>query len=192
MTTKETAREKLHRAALELFTERGYEATTAADIAARVGVTERTFFRHFPDKREVLFGGEELLNHAVTSGIEALAPGASLLDGLCDVLVDRVVPVFVDREESARARAVIVAGSAALREREIAKAESLREAIADALIHRGVTERIAHLAAATTTAVLHQAVGEWFARPGARLADLVTEAFDAAATLHCVTLASPG
>ncbi len=69
MNDEADARTRLQRAALELFREHGYDRTTAAGIAARAGVTERTFFRYFPDKREVLFDGEAVLRTALTASV---------------------------------------------------------------------------------------------------------------------------
>ena len=71
------ARERLQAAALELFATRGYEQTTAAEIAQSVGLTERTFFRHFSDKREVLFYGGEQFLQGFVDGVDAAPPGAS-------------------------------------------------------------------------------------------------------------------
>ena len=71
------ARERLQAAALELFATRGFEQTTAAEIAQSVGLTERTFFRHFSDKREVLFYGQEQFLQAFLDGVQAAPPGAA-------------------------------------------------------------------------------------------------------------------
>src|SRR6202035_2298884 len=80
------ARGRLEQAALELYLERGFEQTTVAEIAKRAGLTERTFFRHFADKREVLFSGagalEELLVSAVAGAPESSAPMAAVAAGL--------------------------------------------------------------------------------------------------------------
>src|SRR5476649_2948995 len=84
--SREDARHRLKTAALELYRERGYDRATAAEIAAQVGVTERTFFRHFPDKREVLFDGEAalhaILSTAITEAPAALGPMAVVLSAL--------------------------------------------------------------------------------------------------------------
>src|SRR5689334_17156297 len=80
------ARERLRAAAMELYISRGYEKTTAADIAQAVGLTERTFFRHFADKREVLFSGQEMLEQAFLDGVAAAPPGAAPLDLVASAL----------------------------------------------------------------------------------------------------------
>src|ERR1700712_466964 len=72
------ARERLETAALDLFAENGYEATTVAQIADRAGLNRATFFRHFADKREVLFGGEDLLAGLFADAIRVAPPGATL------------------------------------------------------------------------------------------------------------------
>ncbi len=78
------ARERLQAAALDLFAARGFEQTTAADIAASVGLTERTFFRYFADKREVLFDGQELLHGAFVKGVGAAPEAASVVDTVAE------------------------------------------------------------------------------------------------------------
>src|ERR1700754_2329756 len=65
------ARERLETAALELFAENGYDETTVAQIADRAGLNRATFFRHFADKREVLFGGEDLLAGLFADGVRS-------------------------------------------------------------------------------------------------------------------------
>ena len=80
--SEDDLRGRLQRTALELFRERGYDRTTAAEIAARTGVTERTFFRYFPDKREVLFHGEAVLRTALITSIADAPDGLSPLDML--------------------------------------------------------------------------------------------------------------
>src|SRR5580693_9626125 len=75
-------RERLERAALTLFVEHGYDATTVAGIADRAGLTKSTFFRHFADKREVLFGGQDLLAGMFSDAIAAAPPAATSVDWL--------------------------------------------------------------------------------------------------------------
>src|SRR5579864_33582 len=114
------ARGRLERAALELYVERGFEQTTVAEIASRAGLTERTFFRHFADKREVLFGGagalQELLVHAVASTPDAMAP----LDAVMEALV-AAGALLQERHAYARQRQIVIASHAELRERELIK-----------------------------------------------------------------------
>ena len=74
------ARGRLMQAALELYGERGFEQTTVAEIAQRAGLTERTFFRHFADKREVLFSGE--VDDLVLSALADARPSAAPIDAI--------------------------------------------------------------------------------------------------------------
>src|SRR5580704_11732687 len=76
------SRGRLQEAALALYTERGFDQTTAAEIAARAGLTERTFFRHFADKREVLFGGSALLQERIVSGVAGAPAGCTPLEAV--------------------------------------------------------------------------------------------------------------
>src|SRR5689334_608251 len=119
------AKSRLERAALELFAEHGFEQTTVAEIAERAGVTARTFFRHFSDKREVLFAGQEGLTAAFVSAIAAAPPDASpsalvarALDGLA-----RFFPA--ERRDFARRRHAVVAAHPGLQERELHKLSGL-------------------------------------------------------------------
>src|SRR5689334_10481885 len=95
------ARERLERAALALFVEHGYDATTVAEIADRAGLTKSTFFRHFADKREVLFGGQDMLAERFTEAIAAAAPAATTMDCLAAALAASAVAFTADRHDLA-------------------------------------------------------------------------------------------
>ncbi len=114
------SRERLQEAALVLFSERGFDQTTAAQIAERAGLTERTFFRHFTDKREVLFAGSDLLRDRIVEGVAGAAQADGALDAVCRGL-DAGAAILGDfrRDLSLRRHAVIA--DPELRERELAK-----------------------------------------------------------------------
>src|SRR5712691_4586455 len=154
------ARGRLERAALELFIERGFEQTTVAEIAKRAGLTERTFFRHFADKREVLFWGagtlQEFLVSTVASAPDAAAPIAAVAAAL-----EAAGALLQERRDSARQRQAVIAAHAELRERELIKLASLASALAGALRRRGVTEPAASLAAEAGIAVFWIAFERW-------------------------------
>ncbi len=160
---KPDAAGRLMKAALTLFDEHGYEATTVAQIAARAGLTKRTFFRHFADKREVLFSGsEELQELFVTSLADAPAdagPFAAVEAGL-----DAIAVAFTERHPFAQIRARIIETNPELQERELIKLQSLAEAVAGALRDRGVPDHAAALAAQTGITVFHVAFGRWVAQ----------------------------
>lgn len=162
-------RARLQQAALELFGERGYDRTTAAEIAARVGVTERTFFRYFPDKRETLFGGEAVLRVALTEGVAGAADGLGPLDTLFHAFRS-VLPLLEANRRFAEPRHAVVSSTPALHERELAKQEVLAEALAAALRARGVAERSALLAARTGMAAFTYATVAWLDAPEPGLA----------------------
>lgn len=174
----EEARRRLQQAALELFGERGYEQTTASEIAARAGVTERTFFRHFPDKREVLFDGQITLKAALTDAVaeapETLAPLETLYGAFRSVeqILEDNRPFSIPRQQ-------VIASTPALQERELAKEAVLAEGLAVALHRRGVDERLATLAAQIGMAAFHYAVVSWFADPARPLGVHLDTAFDA-------------
>jgi len=156
------ARGRLERAAFALYGERGFDHTTVAEIAERAGLTERTFFRHFADKREVLFAGasdlRELLVGAVADAPGSLAPIEAVAAGLEAVSVQ-----FRGRREGARQRQAIIAAHAELQERELIKLAALSAALADALRGRGVREPDASLAAEAGIAVFRVAFDRWIA-----------------------------
>lgn len=154
-------RDRLAAAALELFATRGYEQTTAAEIAQSVGLTERTFFRHFSDKRDVLFGGEELLARAFREGIDAAPPDAAPLEIVASAL--RAVAEFFpdERREHSRLRQSVIEKNPALRERELHKLAGLATLTGEALRDRGVAEPAATLAAQSGSTVFRIAFAQW-------------------------------
>ena len=170
------ARSRLKQAALELYRENGFDKTTTAEIAARAGVTERTFFRHFPDKREVLFDGEADLRDDLTKSVaeapEGLAPLEILLRAFRKAgrIMERNLPFAEPRRD-------LIAATPTLRERNLAKAATLAEALAEALRQRGVEDRLARLAAHAGWATFHHATQAWISDPSRSLDDYLDEAF---------------
>lgn len=171
------ARRRLQQAALELYQERGYDQTTTAEIAARAGVNERTFFRHFPDKREVLFDGEARLRAALTQEVADAADGLRPLDLLLCAF-RKAGRILEDNRPFSEPRLKVIAVTPALRERDLAKAASLTEAVAEALRQRGVPDRLAGLAAHTGWAAFHQAAQAWIDDPAKSLDAHLIRAFD--------------
>ncbi|WP_205825537.1 TetR family transcriptional regulator [Microbispora catharanthi] len=171
------ARRRLQQAALELYRERGFEQTTTAEIAARAGVNERTFFRHFPDKREVLFDGESDLRAALTREVAEAPHDLQPLEMLLCAF-RKVERILEDNRPFAEPRLQVIAATPALRERDLAKAASITEAVAEALRQRGVTHRLAGLAAQTGWAAFHQAVHAWIDDPSQSLDAHLLQAFD--------------
>src|SRR5690348_16598147 len=158
------ARVRLQAAALALYGERGYEETTVAEIAERAGLTKRTFFRYFTDKREVLFWGSERLEHQMVAAIETAPPSASAL-GLIGAALDAAGDRFEEVREFAGLRHRIIASSSELRERELIKAASMAAAMGLALRARGCDDATATLAAHTVTTVMHVAYEQWVDDP---------------------------
>ncbi|MFD6285282.1 TetR/AcrR family transcriptional regulator [Streptomyces sp. NPDC060205] len=155
------ARERLVMAAVDLFIEQGYDATTVAQIAERAGVTKSTFFRHFPDKRELLVAGQETLSRLLTEGI-AEAPGtASPLEAVAAGL-ERASGAMgpMNRELAPRLKAA-VAASTELQERDVLKSVSLAAAMASALTARGVPGPTAALAGELGILAFKRGFAEW-------------------------------
>ncbi|MBB4688548.1 TetR family transcriptional regulator [Amycolatopsis jiangsuensis] len=172
------ARERLEHSSLELFTERGYDQTTVAEIAERAGLTKRTFFRYFEDKREVLFGGQELLDRLFTEGITGAPEAATPLTAVGGGL-NTVAAVFdAQRWKLARKRQVIVAGHRDLRERELLKGTRLVESMRVALRARGVPDTTAKLASTVGSLAFGAAFERWIEDESADFAALAGHALD--------------
>lgn len=154
-------RARLHTAAVRLFTERGYEETTAADIAEAAGVTERTFFRHFPDKREVLFDGQDRLIEAVARGVKEAPADAAPLDVAVSGVVAAVEFFDEERRPYARMRQLLVDAHPALQERERNKLAQLADVVHRGLLDRGVTDPAATLAAESAVVVFRSTIAQW-------------------------------
>ncbi|WP_223642077.1 TetR/AcrR family transcriptional regulator [Corallococcus sp. EGB] len=161
------ARDRLAQAAMTLFQEHGYDRTTVEEIAARAGLTERTFFRYFTDKKEVLFGGSDLLHERIVATIADAPQGAAPLDTVAAAL-ESLTPFFKDRRDYARARQALLVANAELRERELIKLASLASAAAGALRKRGVPEPTASLSAEAGIAVFKVAFERWLEDPRAQ------------------------
>ena len=156
------SRGRLQEAALALYSERGFDQTTAAQIADQAGVTERTFFRHFADKREVIFGGAAALRERIVAGVAGAPAADGPLDAVAHGLDEAAAVLGQFRQDLSRQRQAVIAANPELRERELAKLADYAAGIADALHQRGVTEPQATLAAETGMTVLargHAAVG---------------------------------
>ncbi len=171
------ARDRLVEAALELFVDPGFEQTTVADIAARAGVTERTFFRHFSDKREVLFGGSEEFQAGVLAAIEGAPAGVSPLEA-ASAGVEAVAGFLQSRPDLgfARRRAAAIAANRSLQERELLKLATVATESARALEERGVPAAEAGVAAEAAMAAFRLAFERWVTAPEALdLRELVRE-----------------
>jgi AcrR family transcriptional regulator len=171
------ARGRLERAAMELYLERGFEQTTVTEIAERAGLTQRTFFRHFADKREVLFAGAGQLQDLLVEALAGAPQSATPIEAVTTAL-QAAAAIFTERRDYARQRQAVIAANPELRERELIKFASLSAALADALRARGVTGPAASLAAEAGIAVFRIAFERWCSQPGqADLPQLIRESF---------------
>ena len=151
---------RLQEAALELYRERGYDKTTTGDIAAHAGVTERTFFRHFADKREVFFDGEAELRELLTDAVAAVPAGTKPLPTL-RAAFHEAVPLIERNLPVTERRAPVIAATPALQERALAKSAALVAALTDALRARGVADRLAALCAQVGMDAYAIAIRRW-------------------------------
>jgi AcrR family transcriptional regulator len=159
------SRGRLAQAALELFAEQGYAATSPAAIAERAGLTERTFYRYFPDRRDVLFGGEdrmrERLVDAVATALPATSTGEALRRGLTG-LASELQP----GRAHAQKRAQVIFAEPELTERELAKVSAWTTALAQVLTDRNLPPGTAWLAAELAMALFRAAYRLWVTDPG--------------------------
>ena len=149
---------------MALFAERGYAKTTVEDIAARAGLTERTFFNHFSDKREVLFAGSELFVNQIVDAVRAAPKSAAPLDAVC-AAIESTNDFFEARRPFARKRSALIAAHPELQERELIKMMSLAAAVTDVLKQRGTSASAASLAAETGVAILRVGFEQWVQDP---------------------------
>ncbi|WP_331732414.1 TetR/AcrR family transcriptional regulator (plasmid) [Streptomyces avidinii] len=179
---KPDARGRLEKAALELYNHQGFDATTVVEIATRAGVTERTFYRHFADKREVLFLANPLAD--ILASAAAAAP-VSLppLEVITHALTE-AAPVFEDRGDLARQRHAVISANPELQERELAKLAALASTLARALRERGLETTTAALAAEIGIATFKVAYERWVNDPDRHpLAQRIRETLDTAGHL---------
>lgn len=149
---------------MELFAERGYGKTTVEDIAARAGLTERTFFRYFTDKREVLFAGSELFVKQVVDAVRAAPRSSAALDAVLSAC-ESTGDFFEERRPFARRRNALISAHAELQERELIKMMSLASAITETLKQRGTSSAAASLAAEAGLAIFRVGFDQWARDP---------------------------
>jgi AcrR family transcriptional regulator len=167
------SRTRLQEAALSLFEEQGFEATTVAQIAEQAGLTKRTFFRHFADKREVLFSGSAILEQQFSEAVGKAPATASPLEAIGAGL-DAVAGALAERSDVAPRRQAILDANPELQERERTKLASLASAGAAALRRRGAAEPTARLAAESGIVVLGVAFVRWV-EGGGDLGELIRD-----------------
>ncbi|WP_410599001.1 TetR/AcrR family transcriptional regulator [Amycolatopsis sp. lyj-90] len=169
------AQGRLERAALELFENQGFERTSVAQIADAAGLKERSFYRYFPDKREVLFAGNELEARLVAQ-VEATDPGLTPFEAVLTAL-RTAEEIFRPREFLLR-RVRVIAANPALVERDLIKLADIADALAQALERRGVESGKARFIIDVVLAIHRRAVARWLAEPAASLSQLITQAAD--------------
>jgi AcrR family transcriptional regulator len=163
---------------MELYVERGFDQTTVADIAERAGLTGRTFFRYFADKREVLFSGSASLQEHLVAALAGAPESATAIESVA-VALDAAAELLGDHRDLSRQRQAVIAAHAELQERELMKMAALSAALAEGLRRRGVIDPEASLAAELGTAVFRVAFGSWVNGPGDRtLGEAMRESLD--------------
>jgi AcrR family transcriptional regulator len=175
---KPDARTRLEKAALALYSGRGFSETTVAEIAERAGLTERTFFRYFADKREVLFSGADALREQLVGALERAPRSLPAIEAV-GAAVESTAALFEQRRDFARRRQAVISENAELQERERIKLASLASALADGLRRRGVSDPSAALAAEMGITVLRIAFERWIAETNDHsLAQIMRESFE--------------
>ncbi len=184
------ARERLQATTLELFAEQGFERTTVAEIASRAGLTERTFFRYFADKREVLFAGQDEFEGMFVDRIAAALPEAEPFAVVLEAERAVATELFpAERRPFARQRQTIIDANPGLQERELLKLSGLTAAMAAALLKRGTSEPTAMLSAECGVTIFRVAFARWVGENEDR--ELVSIVDDVLAELRQLTALGP-
>ncbi len=155
------ATQRLVIAAVDLFTEQGYDATTVAQIAERAGVTKSTFFRHFSDKRELLVAGQETLSRLLADGITEAPAGASPLEAVAAGLERASSAMGPTNRELGPRLTAAVAASTELQERDALKSVGMAAAMTAALVARGFPDPTAHLAGELGVLAFKRGYAQW-------------------------------
>ncbi|MDQ2653546.1 MAG: TetR family transcriptional regulator [Chloroflexota bacterium] len=183
--------ERLQTAAMELFTSRGFDQVTAAQIAEAAGTTERTFFRYFADKRDVLFQRQDALVQAFADGIRSAPASATPMQLVAAAVRSGADTLPDDQQGNARTRHGIIASNPALLERERHKGAAIADGVRQALRERGIDDATAVLAAESTVTIFHLAFTRWLdddsARPLTDIADEMTLLFAGLASPSRIT-----
>ena len=151
--------DRLRRAALDLFVEHGYDNVTVTQIAERAGITRRSYFRYFPDKREVLFAGSDQLSPVITEAV--LASAEKSAPAIALDAARRVGALLAERADRTAERRAVIESSPELQERERSKRAAITVALGDALLERGVVAAEARLVARLVTLCLEEAFQRW-------------------------------
>lgn len=141
------ARERLESAAFELFATQGYDETTVAQIAERAGLNRATFFRHFADKREVVFGGEDLVSETLTDGIRLAAPGSSVIARLESAFINADSVLTAEQRVKSTQRVAALATSVEVQERGLLKRSRMNASLRQAFVAAGFDDVDARLGA---------------------------------------------
>jgi len=178
------ARQRLEQSALELFLNQGFEQVTVSEIAARAGLTTRTFFRYFADKREVLFAGEQQIPVLAAHLIATASPELAVMEVVARGL--RVMAaLFQDRYDDLASRRTIIERDEGLKERELRKLADVSDAIAGGLQRRGVDDTTAALAGDAAVSMMRLSILQWIEADGKDLAVILERNMDALRRLTC-------
>jgi AcrR family transcriptional regulator len=181
------AHDRLLQAALDLYGERGFEQTTVAEIAKRAGLTERTFFRYFADKPEVLFSGAGALQEFLVTRVAEAPDSAAPIDAVASAL-EATADFFHQRREFSTQRQAVIDANPELRQRELIKLATLASSIADQLRRRGVSDPAANLTADVGIAIFKSAFERWISEPAQHdFAKLIRESLDELRTVTAGT-----
>ncbi|MDE3206661.1 MAG: TetR family transcriptional regulator [Acidobacteriota bacterium] len=155
------ARDRLQSAALALFVESGFDQTTVAQIAERAGLNRATFFRHFTDKREVLFGGEDTLTGLFAGAVRQAPVGASLAECVRAAVLSPAPLMTAQQRVRARQRMQVLAANPEVQERGLLKHARISAALHEALVERGFDDLAARLAAEVGLLAFRLATERW-------------------------------
>ncbi|WP_353648467.1 helix-turn-helix domain-containing protein [Nakamurella sp. A5-74] len=183
------ARGRLVLAAVDLFTEHGYDSTTVAQIAQRAGVTKSTFFRHFSDKRELLVAGQQTLSRLLADGITEAPATATPLEAVARGLERASSELGPANHDLGPRLAAAVAASTELQERDALKSVGMAVAMREALVGRGIADATAQLAAELGVLAFKRGYERWAQSSAEEAGDLAPHALAALQELRAATAA---
>ncbi|MBB4005578.1 TetR/AcrR family transcriptional regulator [Aurantimonas endophytica] len=156
----ENARERFESAAYALFQDHGYAETTVPQIAAKAGLTERTFYRYFSDKREVMFWRADAHRSAIMKEIMNAPVGLHPLDVVAGSF-SAIAPFIDGHRPIVKLRQSLISAYVELHERELMKLHNLALAIDSGLQQRGIQPSFSRVLAEIGAAVFKVALQNW-------------------------------
>jgi AcrR family transcriptional regulator len=159
---QEFVRDALWSAAIDLFSQKGFNETTVEDIVEAAGTSRRTFFRYFESKRDLIAQPVATYGASIAQAIES-CPASCSVQGLFRHVVLEVARTTVADARMRRVMAVAAKYPEA-REAQLSRIAEVQDRLADAFAPRVAREITAHVLAALTLSALSLTYRVWFTK----------------------------